>query len=178
MENMLSRLSQREQNMVSVAAIFLILFIVIRFTFLPAIDKRQSLSNQIDAKKDILKQMSQLAERYEQIQTSLNAEKLMVMKRDKSFSLFSFLDKLAQQSNVKENVAYMKPSTRKSENGDMTISTVKVKLDGVVIKQVLDFIYKIESSENFVYIPSLSISKTGDGQNLSAIIETETISSS
>ncbi len=175
---MLSRLSQREENMVSIAAIFVILFIVSRFIFLPAIDKRQLLANQIDAKKDVLKQMSELARRYEEIQNYLDAEKLVVMNQDKSFSLFSFLDKLAQQSNVKENVAYMKPSTRKSESGDMTIATVKVKLDGVVIRQVLDFIYKIESSENFVYIQSISISKTGDGQNLSAIIETETISSS
>ncbi|MBF0302115.1 MAG: type II secretion system protein M [Desulfamplus sp.] len=172
---MLSRLSIRERDMVSIAAVIVILFIVIRFIFFPALDRRRALANQLHSKKNTLQEMSELALRYQSIKSSLTAEKALAMKRDKSFTLFSFIDKLAQESNVKENVSYMKPATRKSDNGDLLVSSVKIKLDGIVMRQAVNFIYKIEASDKLVYIPSLSISKTGEEQKLSAIIETETI---
>lgn len=161
--------------MVSVASVIVIVFILIRFIFFPTLERRQAMVNQLGAKKDMLKKMVELERGYGEIQKSIMAEKTLAMQRDKSFTLFSFLDRLAQESNVKENVAYMKPSTRKSENGNLIISSVKVKLDGIVIKQAVDFLCKIEASDNLVHIPSLSLSKSGDGQKLSAIIETETI---
>ncbi|MBF0228433.1 MAG: type II secretion system protein M [Desulfamplus sp.] len=172
---MFSSLSRREQDVVSVGSVAVILFILIQFILLPTLDKRQSFINKVNAKKDALKEMVELESRYQEIQSSVMAEKILVMKRDKSFTLFSFLDRLAQESNVKDNVSYMKPFKRQSENSEVAFSSVKVKLDEVVMRQVVDFIYKIESSNNLVYISSLSLSRTGENGQLSAIIEAETI---
>ncbi|MBF0389226.1 MAG: hypothetical protein HQK71_03890 [Desulfamplus sp.] len=172
---MLSALSRREQNMVLSAFIAILLFIIAHFIFFPAVDRRKSLESQLNAKKEALKEMLELSQDYEAIKRSVMDEINLTMRRDKSFTLFSFIDRLAQESSVKDNVAYMKPATRKSESGDTQFSIVKVKLDDVVIKQIVDFIYKIESSDNLVRISSLSISKASDKKKLSAIVETETI---
>ncbi|MBF0205084.1 MAG: type II secretion system protein M, partial [Desulfamplus sp.] len=172
---MLSKISRREQDLVLTASVIIVLFIIIRLIFFPALDRRQALTNQLEAKKDALAQMADLEKRYAEIQKSVMAEKMMVMKRDKDFTLFSLLDRLAQQSNVKANVSYMKPSTRKSENSDLILSNVKVKLDDIDMRQAVEFIYKIEASDNMVHIRSISLSKSGEEQKLTAIIETETI---
>ncbi|MBF0232319.1 MAG: type II secretion system protein M [Desulfamplus sp.] len=172
---MLSRLSRRERNMVMLSLLVIVLFIVVQFIFFPAIDRRQALVNQLHAKKDTLEQMSELGTRYSEIQASMMTQRKMVMKRDKSFTLFSFIDRLAQESNIKDNVAYIKPSTRKSESTNLLFSNVKVRIDSIAMQQAVDFIYKIESSDSMVHIRSLSFSKSGDENKLSAIIETETI---
>lgn len=175
---MLSALSNRERDILSVASVIIMLFLMLHFIFLPAIERRQSLVKQLNAKQEALKEMAEFEKRYTDIKHSVEEEKRVAMRRDRSFTLFSFIDRLAQESNVKDNVAYMKPSTRKSENGDILFSSVKVKLDGIVMKQAVDFLHKIETSENFVHILSLSLSKAGDEQKLSVIIETETIMTS
>ncbi|MBF0467513.1 MAG: hypothetical protein HQK61_01280 [Desulfamplus sp.] len=172
---MLSGLSRRERNMVMLSLLSIVLFIVVQFIFFPAIDRRQELVRQLKAKKDAFKQMTELETRYSEIQASMMTLRKMVMTRDKSFTLFSFIDKLAQESNVKDNVAYIKPSTRKSESSNLLFSNVKVRIDSIVMQQAVDFIYKIESSDSMVHIRSFSLSKSGDDNRLSAIIETETI---
>lgn len=172
---MFSRLSPRERDLLLITSAVIILFLLIRFIFFPAFDRRKALTNQLQAQKNTLKQMTELERRYAEIQVSATAKKEKVMKRDRSFTLFSFLDTLAQESSVKENVIYMKPSTRKSESSELDISNVKVKLDGIAIKQAEEFIYKIETSDNMVYIRSISLSRSGEERKLSAIIEAETI---
>jgi len=172
---MLSKLSKREQDLLLAASVVIILALIVPLIFSPALERRQALTNQLKAKKDTLIQMKELERRYADIQRSVVAEKAMAMRRDKSFTLFSFLDRLAQESNVKESVAYMKPSTRKLEGSDLTLSNVKVKLDGITIKQAEEFIYKVETSDQMVHIRSMSLSRSGEEQKLTAIIETETM---
>lgn len=172
---MFSKLSRREQDMVLAAAFALIVFILIRFMLFPFLDKRQMFFNQLESKEKSLKKMSEFELRYQEIEQSAMAEKDAVMKRDKNFTLFSFLDSLAQEAGIKENIAYMKPLERKSDNRNIIISTVKVKIDGIVMQQVVEFLHKIETSNNFVKITSLSMSKLTDENKLTVIIETETI---
>ncbi|MCD4675060.1 MAG: general secretion pathway protein GspM, partial [Desulfobacula sp.] len=77
---------------------------------------------------------------------------------------------------VKENVAYMKPFTKKLETSLYILATVKVKLKEVYLKELVDFLYHIESSKNGVTITSLSLSKAGKEKvKLDAVVETQTL---
>ena len=104
------------------------------------------------------------------------AETDILSQRTKGFTLFSFLDTLAEKSGVKDNVAYMKPSSRTFNDKNYAISMVKIKLDALYLKELVDFLYSVESSRNGVHIRSLSLSKTGKEQTmLDAIVEAETL---
>lgn len=172
---MLSRVTPRERDLLLVVSVVVLLSLIVRLIFFPALDRRHALTSQLHANRATLQQMAELEKRYAEIQRSVTAERSMVMRRDRSFTLFSFLDRLAQESNLKKSVAYMKPSTRKVEGSDLMLSNVKVKLDGIVIREVEEFIYKVESSDQMVHIRSMSLSRSGEQQKLTAIIETETI---
>ncbi|SLM33233.1 conserved hypothetical protein [Desulfamplus magnetovallimortis] len=149
--------------------------IITHFIIFPAIDKKENIIHRITIKQKELYEMESLKLRYNKIRQAEIAEKAIVMKRDASFTLFSFLDQLARTIQVRQNVAYMKPSARKSDISGVTISNVKVKLDNLLIDKVVDLINAIETSENGVHITSLSLAASGNDRKLTAVIETETI---
>ncbi|OQY00803.1 MAG: hypothetical protein B6I26_05860 [Desulfobacteraceae bacterium 4572_130] len=172
---MLSRFSQREKNMIFLGGFIFIIFISIQFVFFPIIEKKNTYITTIEKKKIILKKICLLNEELEKIKNTNLDKKEILLKRKKDFTLFSFLDKLAQKSNIKKNVAYMKPSSHKQANTPFTISYVKVKLESIFIKDLVDFLYRIESSPNEVYIDSISILKTGKAKNMiEAVLDVKT----
>lgn len=161
--------------MILIAVGFVGMGLLVWLLLFPAIDERRNLKQQLQVKQENLDEMRALRDRYEEIRQTGMGQKRIIMKRESSFTLFSFLDRLAHKIGVKENVVYMKPSTRKSQGGRMTISNVKVKLDNLLMSQAVEFLYAVEMSDKAVRIPSLSLSTSGADRKLTAVIETETI---
>jgi general secretion pathway protein M len=79
--------------------------------------------------------------------------------REENFTLFSFLDRLAGESGVKDSITYMKPSTEESEQGNRRLSLVEVKLEAVSLESLVSYIYMIETSRSMVFVKRLSISR-------------------
>jgi len=70
--------------------------------------------------------------------------------------LFAFLEKNADESEVKEHIAYMKPSeSRGNEQFKQTL--VEMKLQAVTLKKLVAFLEKTESPEHLVGIDKLTI---------------------
>jgi len=168
--------SKREVHVLTFGGLFLIVFIAVGFIYSPSIEKRDNLERILAEKQDSLEEMVLLSQQLLSVSNSSDIQTETIAKRKKEFSLFSFLDSQARQSNVKENVASMKPFTKKLEKSVYTVAIVKVKLKEVYLKALVDFLYHIESSKNGVTITSLSLTKTGkDKVKLDALIETQTL---
>ena len=167
--------SKREINVLTIGGIFLIVFVAVRFFYSPSIEKRNNLERILFEKQASLEEMVLLEQQFMAVSNSFDTNTQVLANRKKGFSLFSFLDSHAQKSGVKENVAYMKPSTKKLEKSVYTLAIVKVKLKQVYLKELVDFLYHIELSNNAVTITSLSLIKAGkEKEKLDAVIETQT----
>lgn len=168
--------SRREINVLMLGITFVVLFFGYQFGVVAVLDKRDNLTRILNEKKAALEEMGLLRQQFLAVSNSFDTKSQALADRKKEFSLFSFLDSQAQQSGVKENVEYMKPFTKKIENSLHTLATVKVKLKEVYLKELVNFLYHIESSKNGVIITSLSLSKAGkENRLLDAVIETQTI---
>jgi len=88
---------------------------------------------------------------------------------------FSFLEQAAGKARVKGHIKYMKPSASRS-NGRFKESMVEMKLDKISLKQLVDYLYLIESPENVVSIKRISIkdSKSAPGY-LDSVMQVLTI---
>lgn len=169
-------ISNRDKKALIICAGFLMAFIVVQFMFLPTLEKRKTLEQRLVSKKIVLEEIMNLEREYIILAGRTGAERSAISGRGADFTLFSFIDTLAEQSGVKDNVAYMKPSSRTLANREYAVSMVKVKLDSLYLKEFVDFISGVESSSNQVQIRSLSLSKTGrDNTMIDAIVEAETI---
>lgn len=169
-------ISKREKNTLMVGIVFLVIFFGYRLVIAPVFENKQILQRSISGKQASLEEMNAQLEQILSINKQSDFQTRALARRPANFSLFSFLDSQALQSGVKENVDYMKPFTRNSENSKYQVATVKVKLKEVYLKELVDFLYRIESSNNGVVITSLSLTKAGKLKNkLDAVLETETL---
>ncbi len=169
-------LSKRDKKFIGPGLVFLVLFSLVWFVYLPAVDKRAMLEKKVVSKARDIELMQTLAMTCRQYTESFDLEKGALKKRGPKFTLFSFLESLSSKSLVKKNVAYMKPFSQDMENSDYIISRVTVKLGQVYLEGLVDFLVRIETSPHGVSVISLSLIKSGDkGQFLDAVIETQTL---
>ncbi|MBU0969922.1 MAG: general secretion pathway protein GspM [Proteobacteria bacterium] len=172
----MGKLSIRDKNVLTAGGILVIIFLAIQFIYLPAVDKREDLKRILSVEKQSLSQIHALQKQYLTLEQNLDLQKDTLKNRQKDFSLFSFLDLQAEKSGVKDNIDYMKPFSQELENSSYTISKVKLKLKDIFLNECIDFIHRVEVSENGVRIISLSLSKTGKNKDkLDAVIETQTL---
>jgi general secretion pathway protein M len=169
-------LSKREINVLTGGGVFLIVFTAAQFVYSPAIEKRDTLERVLSQKQISLEEMDLLQQKFQAVSNQFDTETSTISNRGESFSLFSFLDSQAQQSGVKGNVDYMKPGTKEIENSMYAIASVKLKLQDLYLKELVDFLYRIESFKNGVRITSLSLTKAGkEKTKIDAMIETQTL---
>lgn len=169
------KLKKHEKYSIYVAAGFICLFVLIQFIVFPFFDKRNRLERTIQVKTKILEDMTALKSKYDAIQKKTDLSKLRFEKREKGFTLFSFLDKLAGEAEVKDYIAYMKPSTSTQKNSQRKMSMVEMKLQRVTLDQLTSYLYIVETSKNMVNIKRISISKTGRQENfIDAVLQVET----
>jgi len=176
--NLNLNLNKREKTAVYGAGIFIAFFIFIQFIISPVFEKRNELRERLTAKQNILAEMNKLQDEYFVIQKKAEISRQGFANRPPGFTLFSFLDKLAGESGVKNQISYMKPSSVEEEKSGLKLSRVEMKLQEISVNDLVSYLYGIESSENMVVVRRLSITKTGQGNNLlSAVIQVETIES-
>jgi len=169
------KLNKREKYAIGGATAFICLFIIMQFVFFPMIDKRDRLHRQIDIKTAAIEEMLTLKSEYDTAAKYINFSKNRLAKRQKGFTLFSFLDELAGRTGIKNKIKYMKPSSTTQKDGSHKLSLVEMKIEAVTLKELTTYLYRVETSENTVFVRRISISKADKSQGLiDAILQVET----
>ena len=165
------KLAKREQYLVSAAACFIIIISLFKFFIFPFFEKREYLQKGVMAKEEGLREVVMLSAEYQAHQKSAKDIQQILVKRKKGFTLFSFLDKAAGEAKVKEHIKYMKPSTSKGM-GPHKESLVELKLEAITLKQLVDYLYRIEAPEKVISIKRISIKENKkDAGYLDAVLQ-------
>jgi len=172
---MAKKLTRREKYSICAALGAIGLFVLFQFVIFPHMDKRKRLERAVQVKTEILAEITALKSEYDAIQKKNDQSSTRFRKREKDFTLFSFLDKLSGRAGIKENITYMKPSTTVQKNSPYKISQVEMKLQGLTLQQLTAYLHMIETSRNMIYINKLSILKTGKEKGfVDAVLQVET----
>lgn len=150
------RLSERERLMVAAAGAALAVFVVLQFLVFPLLDNRARLNKRLASREKAVTEMRLLRERHQQLSQQSSSMAALLAQREEGFSLFAFLEKNADESEVKEHIAYMKPSESRG-NEQFKQSLVEMKLQAVSLKKLLAFLEKTESPKHLVGIDKLII---------------------
>jgi len=170
------KLNKREKYSVYAAAVIICMFVLIKFIVFPIIDKRERVTRAIQVKTKMLEEMIVLKSKYDAISNRADLSKSRFVKREKNFTLFSLLEKLAGKAVIKDQIVYMKPSTSVSKNSQYKTSSVEIKIQNVTLKELISYLYMVETSDNNVFINRLSISKAGGQEDLiNSVFKVETI---
>ena len=172
------KLSKREKYSLYLAIGFIFLFAIMQFVVFPVIDKKAQLKRTLKVKTRALNEMLLLKSEYDSIIKKTAMSEARITQREKGFTLFSFLDKLAGSAGLKDNINYMKPTSLKQPDSPYKKSQVEMKLQQITMDQLTRFLHGIESSPNSILIKRLSISKKGKAEGtISVVIQAETLES-
>ncbi len=150
------RLSQRDRLALAIGAVCLLVFVLVQFAYFPLQDKRRRLQRSISSRTASIARMREMQVRYRELSSQSSSLGEQLASRTPGFSLFSFLEKMADTTDVKQNIVYMKPSSTISE-GDLKQVMVEMKLGAVSLKQLVSFLEHIESPENLVAVKRITI---------------------
>lgn len=153
---MMANITPRDRLFLLVGGIIVFIFIILQFAVLPLIDNRQKLRQGIAARENALEEMQELQKRYQDLHRTANTLVDQLGSRPAGFSLFSFLEQNASRTDVKKNIAYMKPSEL-ADDGPFKEIYVEMKLQAISLRQLVDFLQLIESPENVVALKRVSI---------------------
>ena len=150
------KLAKREKYLVSFAALAIALFLVFQFLIFPFFEERKRLQRGITAREKGLKEIVRLGAEYQVHKKGFQGIKQILARREKGFTLFSFLEKAAGEAELKGHIKYMKPSSSQG-TGPYKEAMVEMKLEGITLNQLVGYLYRIESPENIISIKRISI---------------------
>jgi general secretion pathway protein M len=172
----LKKLNRREKYIIYGAGGLLGLLIIVQFVITPFAENKNQLQRNLQTKKSELAEMRNLQAEHKALKEKLQRSQISIGKREKGFTLFSFMDQLAGQAGIKDRISYMKPSNTVQKNSNYRLSRVEMKIDAVTLEQLTSYLYGIETSKNMVIVKKLSISKKDKNEGLvNVILQVETL---
>jgi general secretion pathway protein M len=166
---MMAKISQRDRLFLLAGGVFVIFFLLMQFAVFPLLDNRVQLRRGIAERENALLEMRELQERYRELHSQANSLADQLGGRNAGFSLFAFLEQNATKTDVKKNIAYMKPSEI-ADDGPFKEVYVEMKLQAVTLRQLVSFLQLVESPENIVALKRLSIQENKKEQDTLDVI--------
>ncbi len=155
------KLARREKIVVSLGTSLLGLLIFLYVVIFPFFSSRALLRRSIEVDQDRLKEVTLLSAQYQALQGSSGGIGKALARRKKGFTLFSLLEKQAGQAGLKDSIKYMKPSKSQTK-GQYKTSSVEMQFEQITMRQLFDYLYRIEDPKNIVGIKRISIKKYKD----------------
>ena len=172
----LKKLNRREKYIIYGAGCLIGLLIIVHFIITPLIENKNQMQRNLQTKKTELEEMRRLQTEYDALKQNLQQSQISIGKREKGFTLYSFMNRLAGQAGIKDRISYMKPTNTVQKNSKYKLSRVEMKLDGITLEQLTSYLYGIETSKNMVIVKKLSISKKEKkGNFVNVILQVETL---
>lgn len=147
-------LAKRERNLVIGAACFLGVFFLFQLIVFPFFDKKERMQKGIKTRENDLEEVIRLCDEYEAYKGDSQSIEQVLGRRKRDFTLRTFLQQKANEAGV---IIGSIDESGSKEMGPFIESTMEVKLEAVTLKQLWEYLYRIESPEDFVSVPRISI---------------------
>ena len=139
------RLMRRERLLVIAAAVFAVLWMLFRLGVKPALARIETLNRVIPEKQRELIELRAKSEEYISRRDSLNNLRKQVASQDQVLELLPFLESLTQECGLAENCTAMNQNVLQLDQ-DYQETIVEMRLQNVTLRQLVDFLSKIEGS--------------------------------
>ena len=174
--SLLKNLNKRERYGIFLAAGVIAIFIFAVLIVEPFFSHSANMKNSLQTKADMLVEMRRLQSEYTGLTQQAKISKSRFQRRPKGFTLYSFLNRLVDESGIKDRLIHMKPTKTVQKNSPFKISRVEMKLEAITLEQLTNYLYGVETSKNMVDIKKISISKKDKIQGLlTAVLQVETV---
>ena len=168
------QLGAGEKRALAVLAVVLAAAALVRLAVFPLMDKASALDQRLSSQTAVLEEVTRLAARMEAVRQAVGAAKSGEGENPAGdFTLFSFLEKLADQNGIKGNIVFLRPSASDSGTG-RALSIVEIRFQNISMANCVAFLLGVETAPAvWVRRFGLSLSAGEDGL-LDVTLETAT----
>jgi general secretion pathway protein M len=150
------KLGRREKLVIIVGGVAVALLLFYRFGLSPALERLRMLDRLVAIKERDLHQMKGLQETYLAQKRLMEEVNRSLAQRGQDFAIFSFLEELANNTGIKNNIMYMKPAL--TTPGELfRESSVEMRLEGVALQQLTRYLYDIERAPQLLRVRRMHI---------------------
>ncbi len=154
-------LSDREQNLLKILALFLIGVIAYFFIIEPLINYKSGMQDEYKSNISRLKELDRLYEEYERIRNlKLNLTRNLASTK----GITALIEDIVNSLNIKRHLT-QNDSNPGSSRKNMKKMINNVKLEGIDIQSALRFIYRMENSNRNVHISTMRIQQAIKSRN-------------
>ena len=171
--NFFRNLGTRERVFVMTAGLVVLLALLFMVVIDPLLAHSARLDRQIVTAQRELQELQTLQRTYQRQKSVLDRINAQ-LKRQQNFALLSRLEELAGQAGIRNKILYMKPAAGTPSDA-YDEEAVEIKMEGVTLEQLIQYLYQVENSPQFMKIKRLHIKpRLENRQILSATFKVST----
>ena len=159
------KLTKREKQYLFAGCGFAMLFILVVFIMLPLGRLNARMEKNIDVKEKQLKKVYEIGSRIKAIE-SANANS---RSSRGDFTVFGYLEDLAEKRNIKNKIEYMKPVTL----ADNKREAVEIRIKGVSEGDLIGFLYGIDTSPTSLKFNRFNLRKSEKDKTLDVTFQVQ-----
>ena len=167
-------LGKREKYFVSIAACMIALFLLFQFLIGPFFEKRSQLRKGIIKQEQDLKDLAAFSARYYALKENSQDISRVLAERSSQFMLSSFMEEATRETGIsKEHIKSVIPSDSEG-TGPYEESKVEIKLEGITVDQLVEYLYRVEDPDDLVFVKRISITDNKEDGYLDSVIQAVT----
>ncbi|MCX5859125.1 MAG: hypothetical protein NT056_04415 [Proteobacteria bacterium] len=139
MPEFIARMTPKERLTLVLGVVGAFLIIFVGFFIFPISREKKELREKIQLKTQELKEMTILSQDYGGARAEGGARGVIPA----DFSILSYLEELADQSQIREKIEYMRPGNVESKGKHKEVS-VEIKLNAVSLSELTNLLFRIE----------------------------------
>jgi len=148
-------ISIRDKLLIFITIIVLVVFIIYQFVALPLSEKKRGLITEEQKYREELKRLREVGGQFVEYKHKYDSLKNMLEKK-KGNSVLTYLDNMSQSAGIRENIDYIKPSGT-VEDKNLIKNIVEIKVDAVVVNDLVKFMNKIENGRDGLLVYSIRL---------------------
>ena len=161
-------LKRNEILTLALGGLFVLTLLYYFFVISPAAAREKDLDRYIKKTRADLAEMVELKTRWDLMKRNQVEAEKMIGQRGPKFTLLSYLESISRETGINDKIQYMKPMSFPEESGPLKQEGMEIKLEGVDMTQLVNYLYKIEYSEKLLSIVRIKVQResTGDESSL------------
>lgn len=161
MKEFWNNLDKRQRYMLAAAVAVVVLALILELVIFPIGDALARVRRSVAANEVKLAEMRQIDAEFARQRNQFASLQQVFSTRGKDFSLFSYLERCALQARVKGNIKQMSAS-RGTQTATFEEALVNLHLEQITVKQLTEFLYLVESPDQWVKIKKINVAKMKD----------------
>jgi|GEM_PF-3215073 len=158
------RLGKREKALLYVGAPAAVVIVLYTFAFAPHLDMLNSVKQILPEKRRELQEVKRIAVEQKATEAEIAELKEGLEKRGKGFDLGGFVSSTASALKLKERCQVRLVPQRPRAGAAYLPSSVDVSLEGVTLKELTDFLYRVDTADKLLNVDTITIALPGVGR--------------